>query len=65
MAKKMVQEPMHGHMHSKAGMVIAGLVAIVIGVWAWMYRPSIEQIIAVLLVLMGIKKLVWASKCCC
>ena len=32
MVKKMVQELMHGHMHSKAGLIIAGLVVIAIGV---------------------------------
>ncbi|MBS3163096.1 hypothetical protein J4427_00190 [Candidatus Woesearchaeota archaeon] len=64
MAKKMVQMPMPGHMHSKAGMIIAGLVAIVIGVWAWMSEPTLVQVVAVLLVLIGIKKLLWTCKCC-
>ncbi len=53
------------HHHSKPMLVLHGLIAIAIGVWAWMLEPSIVQIIAVLLVLMGLKKLLWAAKCCC
>lgn len=58
----MMKEGMH--YHSKAVMMLMGIVAIVIGVWAWMYEPTLVQIVAVLLVLIGIKKLMWAAKCC-
>jgi len=64
MAKKMVQEPMPWHMYSKTGLIVAGLVAIAIGVWAWMLEPTLVQVVAVLLVLIGIKKLLWTCKCC-
>lgn len=65
-AKRMeMKEEMMMHHHSKPMMVLHGLIAIAVGVWVFvMPGVTIEQIVAVLLVLMGLKKLLWAAKCC-
>lgn len=50
---------------SKAVVAVSGIVAIALGAWALMYKPDLVQIIAILLILMGVKKLVWSVKGCC
>ncbi|MDD5651113.1 MAG: hypothetical protein PHF86_11985 [Candidatus Nanoarchaeia archaeon] len=56
---------MHMHYHSKPAMVVAGIITIGIGLWAWMYNPELVKLISVLLIIMGIKKLLMAAKPCC
>lgn len=51
--------------HTKPAMVVGSLLIISIGLWAWMYKPELVQVISVLLILMGIKKLIWAFHCNC
>jgi len=53
------------HHPPKAVLAISGIVAIALGIWALMYKPDLVQVIAVLLILMGIKKLIWSVKSCC
>lgn len=52
------------HKHSKPIIIISGLVLIAIGIWALLKQPTIVQLFAVLIILMGLHKLMWASKCC-
>ncbi|MDD5133362.1 MAG: hypothetical protein PHD81_01420 [Candidatus Nanoarchaeia archaeon] len=50
--------------HSKPMILVGGLILIAIGLWAWLKQPTIVQLFAVLIILMGLHKLMWASKCC-
>lgn len=52
--------------HSKPTMIISSLVIIALGIWTWMTNPTIIKLIAILLVIIGIKKLIWTmhGNCC-
>lgn len=64
MAKAMKMD--HMHMHSKFHCIVAGLVLIALGVCVWIGKLDLIQLVAVLLILIGLHKLGWAFKgnCC-
>ncbi len=48
--------------HSKVGMIIMALIMIGLGALLWINFFSLNEIISIVLVIMGLKKIYWASK---
>jgi len=48
----------------KSGYVFKGIIAIMLGLILWFGYLDLTQVIAIVLILKGIKKLFYSSKCC-
>jgi hypothetical protein len=49
----------------KSALVFKGIIAIMLGLILWFGYLDLTQVIAVVLILVGIKKLFYSSKCTC
>lgn len=49
----------------KGALVFKGIIAIILGLILWFNYLTLAQIAAIVLILMGIKKLYYSSKCTC
>ena len=69
--KKMVKKevPISNTCHpcciGKNALVFKGIIAIMLGLILWFGYLNLTQIFAILLILIGIKKLFYSSKCVC
>ncbi len=49
----------------KGALVFKGIIAIILGLILWFDYLSLGQVVAIVLILVGIKKLFYSSKCTC
>mgnify|MGYP003973323599 FL=1 len=63
--KKDDAKAMHCYGPSKNALVFKGIISILLGLILWFRYLSLTQVFAIVLILVGIKKLYYSSHACC
>lgn len=62
--KKVITSTKPNHSGCKLGFVLMGIIMVVLGVGLYLDYMMLEQVVAIVLIIWGIKKVYMAAKCC-